>query len=134
MPLNICISGGQEHESKFAHQLLNGIGVLRKSGHLKQRSNAVLADKGYSSGALRNYLKQKGIKVVIPYKSNEKASQDGRCKVDFEQYKDRNVVERCFGFLKEFRRIATRSEKTARNYLAMLKIGSIRLFIRRLLN
>lgn len=134
IPLNICISGGQEHESQFAEQLLDGIGVLRSSGHLKQRPDAVLADKGYSSRKIRKYLKRRGIKVVIPYKSNEKACRDCRCKVDFQQYKDRNVVERCFGFLKEFRRIATRSEKTARNYLAMLKLGSIRLFIRRLFN
>jgi len=93
----------------------------------------VLADKGYSSQKLRNHLKIKGIKAVIPFKSNEKASRDGRRKLDTQRYKKRNVVERCFGMLKEHRRIATRSEKTARNYLCMLKLGSVRLFLKRLL-
>lgn len=65
---------------------------------------------------------------------NEKASQDGRRKLDFRLHKKRNVVERCFAILKENRRIATRSEKTARNYLSMLKRGAIRLFLKRLLS
>ncbi len=49
-------------------------------------------------------------------------------------YKKRNVVERCFAILKENRRIATLSEKTARNYLSMLKLAAVRLFLRRLLS
>ncbi|PQQ35754.1 IS5/IS1182 family transposase, partial [Photorhabdus luminescens] len=71
-----------------------------------------------------------GIKVIIPYKSNEKARSDGRVKFDHETYRRRNVVERCFGRLKEHRRIATRYEKTARNYIAMVKLGCIRLFLK----
>ena len=133
LPLSFCLSGGQAHESQSAETLLNRVGIIRKSGHLKSRPKTVLADKGYSSHKLRNYLKIKGIKAVIPLKSNEKASRDGRRKLDTRKYKKRNVVERCFGVLKEHRRIATRSEKTARNYLCMLKLGSIRLFLKRLL-
>ncbi|EAA4684176.1 transposase [Salmonella enterica subsp. enterica serovar Panama] len=49
-------------------------------------------------------------------------------------YRNRNVVERCFGRLKEYRRIATRYDKTARNYLAMVKLGCIRQFYRTLCN
>lgn len=94
----------------------------------------MLADKGYSSKKFRTSLKLKGIKAVIPFKSNEKASRDGRRKLDIRLYKKRNVVERSFVALKENRRIATRSEKTARNYLSMLKLGAIRLFLRRLLS
>lgn len=114
--------------------MLNGIGVARKGGYLKRRGNAVLADKGYSSKSLREALKKQGVKVIIPYKINEKAARDKRCCIDMEQYKSRNVVERCFGALKELRRVATRYEKTARNYLMMVKLGSIRLFLRRLCN
>ncbi|CCG85991.1 putative transposase for insertion sequence element IS6501 [Erwinia piriflorinigrans CFBP 5888] len=85
----------------------------------------MLADKGYSGKKLRTHLKIKGIKAVIPFKSNEKASKDGRRKLNIRLYKKRNVVERCFAILKENRRIATRSEKTARNYLSMLKLGGV---------
>ncbi|MEI7348181.1 transposase, partial [Dickeya chrysanthemi] len=125
---------GQAHESRYAETLLNRVGIIRKSGHLKSCPKAVLADKGYSSNSLRIYLKIKGIKSVIPFKSNEKASQDRRRPLDKHLYKKRNVVERCFAILKENRRIATRSEKTARNYLSMLKLGAIRLFLKRLLS
>lgn len=57
---------------------------------------------------------------------------DGRSPLERDTY--RNVVERCFGRLKEYRRIATRYEKTARNYLAMVKLGCIRLFYKMLCN
>ncbi|XSG06675.1 transposase (plasmid) [Klebsiella sp. WOUb02] len=56
----------------------------------------MLADKGYSSQSLRDHLKIRGIKSVIPLKSNEKASRDGRRKLNVRLYKKRNVVERCF--------------------------------------
>lgn len=65
-PLNIVLSPGQAHESLFALRLLDGIGVQRQSGNMKRRGHAVLADKAYSSHALRNKLKARGIKGVIP--------------------------------------------------------------------
>ncbi|MFP3763898.1 transposase, partial [Escherichia coli] len=57
-----------------------------------------------------------------------------RAQLARDAYRNRNVVERCFGRLKEYRRIATRYDKTARNYLAMVKLGCIRLFYQRLRN
>ncbi len=126
----MVLSAGQCHESQYAVRLLDSLGIQRKNGFMKRRSKAVIADKGYSSHALRNWLKSQGIKVIIPYKSNEKARSDGRVKFDHETYRRRNVVERCFGRLKEHRRIATRYEKTARNYIAMVKLGCIRLFLK----
>lgn len=132
LPLNIVLSPGQAHESQFAQRLLDGIGVQRQNGSMKRRGHAVLADKAYSGQALRNELKRKGIKTVIPRKSNEKLVADGRSQLDRDAYRNRNVVERCFGRLKEYRRIATRYDKTTRNYLAMVKLGCIRLFYKRL--
>lgn len=134
LPLNIVLSPGQAHESQFALRLLDGIGVQRKNGSMKRRGYAALADKAYSGHALRYELKRKGIKAVIPRKSNEKLALDGRSQLDRDTYRNRDVVERCFGRLKECRRIATRYDKTARNYLAMVKLGCIRLFYRRLCN
>lgn len=134
LPLNIVLSPGQSHESQFALRLLDGTGVQRQNGSMKRRGYVVLADKAYSGHALRNELKRKGIKAVIPRKSNEKLAQDGRLQLDRDTYRNRNVVERCFGRLKECRRIATRYDKTARNYLAMVKLGCIRLFYKRLCN
>nr|WP_308415653.1 transposase [Pectobacterium brasiliense] len=94
----------------------------------------MLEDKNYSSRSICIHLKIKGIKAVIPFKLDEKASHDRRQPLNTSLYKKRNVVERCFAILKKNRRIATRSEKIARNCLSMLKLGANRLFLKRLLS
>ncbi|MDE1487089.1 transposase [Xenorhabdus bovienii] len=94
------IVDAQAHESQSAIPLLDGIGVQRKNGFMKRCGKAVLADKGYSGGKLRRYLRKLRIKRIIPYKINEKGSGEGRTQFDGQTYRDRNVVERCFGFLK----------------------------------
>ena len=76
----------------------------------------LLADKGYDTNAFRAFLKTNDIKAVIPGKSNRKK----RIRHDKEAYKGRNVVERCFCRLKDFRRIATRYDKLARNFFSAL--------------
>jgi transposase len=76
----------------------------------------LLADKAYDTNAFRAYLKQQKIRVVIPGKSNRKK----RIRHDKKAYKKRNVIERCFGRIKDFRRIATRYDKLAGNYFAGL--------------
>lgn len=101
LQLNIVVSPGQAHESQFAQILLDGIGVQRQSGSMKRRGSAVLADKAYSGRALRNELKNKGIRIVIPRKSNMKLVSDGRSQHDRDAYRNRHVVEHCFGRLKE---------------------------------
>ncbi len=134
LPLNIVLSPGQAHESQFAQRLLDGIGIQRHNGSMKRRDHVVLADKAYSGHALSNELKNNGIKAVIPRKLNGKMASDGRSPLDRDAYRKRGVVERCFGRQKEYRRIATRYDKTASNYLAMVKLGCIRLFYRKLCN
>jgi transposase len=76
----------------------------------------LLADKGYDSDGFRAFLRKLGIKPVIPGRSNRKKKiRHGK-----ELYKKRNVVERCFCRLKDFRRIATRYDKLARNFFSAL--------------
>ena len=88
---------------------------------LRLRPKRVAGAKGYSSGNIRRYLRRRGIRLTIPRKSNERK----RGKFDKSIYRQRNRVERCFNRLKQFRRIATRYEKKADNYLAMLTLASI---------
>ena len=76
----------------------------------------LVADKGYDTDAFRAFLKERGIKTVIPGKSNRKKP----IRYDKEAYKGRNVIERCFCRLKDWRRIATRYDKLARNFLSAL--------------
>ena len=75
-----------------------------------------MADKAYDANTFRAYLKQRKIKIVIPGKANRKK----RIRHNKMAYKKRNVIERCFGRLKDFRRIATRYDKLAGNYFAAL--------------
>jgi transposase len=81
----------------------------------------VTADKGYDSSAIVSYIEQTlGAKAVIPQLSNRKASRP----VDWAQYKHRNLVERFFARLKQFRRIATRYDKLAARYSSFVELAS----------
>ena len=79
------------------------------------------ADKAYDTNPFRSSLKGRGIKPVIPGKSNRKK----RIRYDKEAYKNRNVIERCFCRLKDFRRIATRYDKLARNFLSAVCLVAV---------
>ena len=79
---------------------------------------ALLADKGYDADSFIDRLTARAIKAVIPPKSNRKVKRD----CDFALYRERNLVERFFCIIKHFRGIATRYEKTARNFLAGLHL------------
>ena len=81
---------------------------------------AVLADKGYDSDDLLKYVASLKAEAVIPAKKNRTIQRP----LNRELYKDRNKVERFFNRVKHYRRIATRYEKTARNYMAMLHLVS----------
>jgi transposase len=86
-------------------------------------------DKGYRADWIDEYLLNEGITPVIPSKENE--DRDARpVKFDRDAYRERNIIERLIGWLKESRRIFTRFEKTAKNYFGMLKIAFIHRYLR----
>ena len=82
-------------------------------------ADTVLADKGYDANHVLEYLAQRGIQAVIPPKANRVEQRE----YDRHVYKDRNLVERFFCRIKQFRRIATRYEKLARNFFGMLSLA-----------
>nr|WP_235681961.1 IS5 family transposase [Sphingobium yanoikuyae] len=90
----------------------------------------LLADKGYDGDRFREDLLLNNILPVIPPRSNRKAPQHP----DYRRYRDRNRVERMFGFLKQQRRIATRFEKTALSYLSFLNLAAARLWLKHFVN
>jgi len=98
--------------------------IRRKTGHLRLRPKRRVADKGYTSHAFRKYLHRYHIRCTIPRCSNE----HHRGSFSKPDYKRRNIVERLINRLKQFRRIATRYEKRASNFAAMITIASIFLF------
>ncbi len=79
---------------------------------------AFLADKGYDSDALVETLESRGITPVIPSKANRREQR----KTDFTLYRERNLVERFFCKLKQYRAIATRYDKLANTFLAAVAL------------
>jgi transposase len=92
----------------------------------------VAGDKGYSYDRIRRWLRRRGIAAVIPQREDQrKKRRRGRpLKFDKELYRRRNVVERCVGWLKECRAVATRFEKLARHYLGMVKMSMVERYLR----
>ena len=125
-PVTFVLTPGQQHEASVFEELMTG-GVVKRpgGGRPRVRPQRVCGDKGYSSRKIRAYLRRRGIRYTIPRKRNE-----GRTgPFDKVLYRLRNQVERAINRLKQFRRLATRYEKKAENYLAMLQIGSILLWL-----
>jgi transposase len=86
----------------------------------------VIADKAYDSKALVDAIEAQGAEPVIPSLSNRKEQRA----YDRERYKDRNLVERFWHKLKQYRRVATRYEKTAQNFLAFVHVASVMILLR----
>jgi transposase len=128
----VLVTAGQAHESAHVERLLERVRVRRPGrGRPRCRPAAVAGDKGYSHPRIRRYLAGRGIRAVIPRRSDQRPG-DGRVRFDRELYRRRNVVERCVGWLEENRRLATRHEKLAINFQAMATLAVILLCLRRL--
>jgi transposase len=106
-PLALSLTGGNAHDITQAEPLAAQV-----------EPKALLADKGYDADSFITSLEVRAIKAVIPPKSNRKVKR--AC--DFALYAERNLVERFFNAIKHYRGIATRYEKTARNFLAGLHL------------
>ena len=114
------LTSGQRHEQIALEAVLDRGAIRRQGrGRPRLRPRRVAGDKGYSSPTARGRIRRRGIRPVIPTKSNEPRDPA----FDREAYRERNRIERLINRLKQFRRIATRYEKRAINYLAMLTIG-----------
>lgn len=114
---------GQAHESKSLEPVLEAVRLKRPGrGRPRRRPRRLAGDKGYSYRRIRRYLRRRGIKAVIPTRKDQRRNP----RFDKEAYRRRNVVERCVSWLKESRRLATRHETLAVNFLAMVKLAMIR--------
>lgn len=93
------------------------------------RPHAVAGDKGYSFTAIRDWLRGHSIQAVIP-RRRDQHPEDGRHRFDRELYRRRSVIEQCVGWLKECRRLGTRFEKLAVNFIAMIHVAFIERYLR----
>jgi transposase len=114
-PVGLHLSPGQDADVSHAETLLGD-----------HQPGAVLGDKGYDSDALVKTIGERGATAVIPPKKNRTQPRE----YDRVLYRERNKVERCVRLFKQFRRVATRYEKTARNFLGMATIAAIAIWLR----
>jgi transposase len=110
LPVELQVTPGQVADITQAEALLEN-----------HDFEAAIADKGYDSKKLVTYIESRGAEAVIPPRSNLKDQRE----VDYHLYKDRNLVERFISRIKQYRRVATRYEKTARNFLAFVQVAAI---------
>jgi transposase len=89
-------------------------------------ADAYIADKAYDSDAVVAAARRRGAEAVIPPKRNRKVPRD----YDKHLYKERKKIEWFIGLLKQYRRVATRYEKTARNFLGFVHVASIMVLLR----
>ena len=115
LPTRFVLTPGQEADVTHAPALLAGTSPA-----------VVIADKGYDKQALVEQIEGLGAEAVIPTQKNRKVQRD----IDRAKYKDRNLAERGWAKLKVFRRVATRYEKKAQNFLAFLHVASIMILLR----
>ena len=106
----ILLTGGEAHDCPLAERLIRRV----------KPSKRMLADKAYDSAELREELDERGTKPVIPNRSNRKQPFSFNKRL----YKLRWRIESAFGRLKDFRRVATRYDKLARNYLASVCLAA----------
>ncbi len=116
LPLRIVLSAGQASDKAAVAALLDGLPPAR----------ALIADRGYDARAIIDMVRQRGGEAHIPTQRDRKVQRS----VDPQLYRQRNLIERFFCKLKHFRRVATRFDKLARNFLASVLIASSRLWLR----
>ena len=122
----VVLTSGERHEQPVLPLLMERGAVKRPGrGRPRIRPERVAGDKGYSSPTVRHYLRVRRIGTVIP----TKVAQDPDPAFDRNAYRERNVVERLINRLKQWRRIATRYEKRAANYQAMVTLAAILLWL-----
>ncbi len=129
-PLSLVVTAGNINDTTMLGAVLDAIVVPRngRPGRGRRRPGRVLADKGYRSRANRGLLRSRGIAHTIPEPKDQKANRTRRGskggRFDWETYRHRNTVERCFNRLKQWRGLAMRSDKHAHNYERGLRLAS----------
>jgi transposase len=132
----VVVTTGERHGSTQLERLLDEVRVPPSEGlpgGPRKRPAHLIADQGYSFEGCRKLLRKRGISHTIPERKDQRERRTGRPGrrpgFDREAYRRRNVVERYVGRLKQWRSVATRYEKRAVNYRAMVLIASLMVWL-----
>lgn len=132
LPMVVAVAPGQSGDAPALLPLLSRLRVARPLGRPRTRPDAVRGDKANSSRAIRAHLRDRGIRAVIPQPRDQQAhrkrrgSRGGRpLGFDAVEYKGRNVVERRFSDVKQWRGLATRYDKLAIVFRAAVAVNAV---------
>ncbi|WP_367046955.1 IS5 family transposase [Streptomyces sp. Je 1-332] len=136
-PIAFVVTAGQAGDAPQFERVMAAIRVPRPVGRPRVRPDTVLADRAYSSRAIRAHLRRRGIRAVILEPADQQANRKRRgprggrpVALDRDAYRLRNAVERCINRLKQWRGIAMRTDKLATNYQAALHVAAIFLWLK----
>ena len=116
LPIGLKITEGQAHDGRSADDMLDTI----------RRGDVLLADRAYDSNALRQRLAVRGARANVKPMPNRLTA----LRFSKRLYRKRNLVERFFNKIKHYRAVATRYDKRDDNFLATIKLASIRIWLR----
>lgn len=125
------LTPGQTHDSRQFESLLAAGRQPFPSRRGHRRPTRLAADRAYHAQRIRHWLRRHGIRAVIPPRTRPGKPRPGRpISYNRTQYRGRNVIERCIGWLKECRAVGTRYEKLALNYLGIVHLAIIQRYLR----
>lgn len=113
--IRFVLTGGQRNDITQAEALIENL-----------FPEYVIADKGYDADKFVLLLRKRNSKIVIPSKANRKVQRE----IDTDLYKERHLIECCIGKLKHFRRVFSRFDKLAKNYLSFVQFASTIIWLR----
>ena len=123
LPIAVWIASGERHETQLVVETLH-------AGFLKKLPTRLIGDRAYDSNKLDAELEKMGVEMIAPHHpTHTNHTQDGR---PLRRYKRRWHVERLFAWLQCSRRLITRFEHKAKNFLAFIKLRCVVLLVRRL--
>ena len=125
IPIGISVTAGQRHESKAFEALMGRVLLPRRRGQ-RFWPQKLGGDKGYSYPEVRGWLGRRRIEAVIPTRKDQPRIEP----FDQASYRQRNIIERVVGWLKERRRLGTRYEKLAVNFIAFWMVGIMEYLLR----
>jgi transposase len=122
LPVALGIASGERHETRNVSETL-------KARFVRPLPERLIGDKAYDSDRLDAELAAMGVEMIAPHQPRRRKTQDGRA---LRRYRRRWHVERLFAWLMRFRRLVTRYETKAENYLGLLHLAALVILLRRL--